>query len=492
MRIIGATAAATGAAALLLGVTGADGAPASGPAPHPRPTGPELVAQAAIGVADLRPPAPSDDPSVPGARPGRHVPIAPRPEAVKVAPGPLGIPGAAYAAYKAAADRMALEAPACGIEWNLVAAIGRIESGHADGGNVDARGQTLTPIEGPVLDGSLAGNAVIRDGAGFARALGPMQFLSTTWKMFGGDNNGDGTPDVNNLRDATYGAARYLCSSSSGLQHEANQRVAVFAYNQSNSYVDNVVAWSKAYRDRAIPVGGIPDMNAPVAPPTRLPKPLPPPKVVIVRCPTDGAVTAPPAPGSPPGAPALIAPSGPAGPGGPVALPGAPSGPPAPSAVVSAPGAPGSPAATVPGSPPVPGSPSAPAPGTASSPVPATSTPPAPPAGVRGPAGAVAPSNPGPAPVTVVDCPSTPAPPSRPVPPPAPGPVPPPGPPPAPAAGAPIPAPGAPAPGTALPGAPSAARPPAPGGRPAPSQARSAPPRGPVPPVSSTPPRPPR
>ncbi|TWS28381.1 hypothetical protein FK530_12180, partial [Tsukamurella conjunctivitidis] len=309
MRILGATAAA-GAAALLLGVAGADTAAPDVPVAHRSP-GPELVAQAAIGLADLRPPAPSDAPAAPAPR---HVPIPPRPEAVKVAPGPLGIPGAAYAAYRGAADRMALEAPGCGIEWNLVAAIGRIESGHADGGNVDAAGNTLTPIQGPVLDGSLAGNAVIRDGDGFARALGPMQFLTTTWSLFGGDNSGDGRADVNNVRDAAYGAARYLCSSASGLQSEAAQRVAVFAYNQSNSYVDNVVAWSKAYRDRAIPVGGIPDMTAPIAPPTQLPKPLPPGQVVVVGC------------GVPDGAP-----SRPAGPSGSAA----PSGPGRPSAAVS-------------------------------------------------------------------------------------------------------------------------------------------------------------
>ncbi len=279
MRNLG-FAAAAGAAALLFGVAGADAVTPGGP-PASRSAGPELVARASIGLAGLRPPAPSTGGAAPAQR---HVPIPPRPEAVKVAPGPLGIPGAAYAAYRGAADRMALEAPGCGIEWNLVAAIGRIESGHADGGNVDATGLTLTPIEGPVLDGTLAGNAVIRDGAGFARALGPMQFLSTTWALFGGDNSGDGRADVNNVRDAAYGAARYLCSSATGLQSEANQRVAVFAYNQSNAYVDNVVAWSKAYRDRAIPVGGIPDMTAPVAPPSTLPKPLPPGSVVVVGC----------------------------------------------------------------------------------------------------------------------------------------------------------------------------------------------------------------
>lgn len=438
MRILGATAAA-GAAALLLGVAGADATAPQAPTAHRSP-GPELVAQAAIGLAELRPPAPSDAPAAPAAR---HVPIPPRPEAVKVAPGPLGIPGAAYAAYRGAADRMALEAPGCGIEWNLVAAIGRIESGHADGGNVDAAGNTLTPIQGPVLDGSLAGNAVIRDGDGFARALGPMQFLTTTWSLFGGDNSGDGKADVNNVRDAAYGAARYLCSSATGLQAEAAQRVAVFAYNQSNSYVDNVVAWSKAYRDRAIPVGGIPDMTAPVAPPSTLPKPLPPGSVVVVGCGTpDGA------PSRPAGPSGATPPSGSAKPSAAASSAARPSAAPGPATTTAKPS----------------GKPSAAAPASAA----------------RGPDGT-------PAPTTVTDCatpppsgpstPGAPSGPSRPVPP---GPVP------AGEAG----------PGGALaipPGAPSTSRPaPPPAARPAPPSARPAPSSRPVPSSSPTVPRPPR
>ncbi|AUN41617.1 lytic transglycosylase domain-containing protein [Tsukamurella tyrosinosolvens] len=443
MRILGATAAA-GAAALLLGVAGADTAVPGVPDQHRSP-GPELVAQAAIGLADLRPPAPSDAPAAPAPR---HVPIPPRPEAVKVAPGPLGIPGAAYAAYRGAADRMALEAPACGIEWNLVAAIGRIESGHADGGNVDAAGNTLTPIQGPVLDGSLAGNAVIRDGEGFARALGPMQFLTTTWSLFGGDNSGDGKADVDNVRDAAYGAARYLCSSATGLQAEPAQRVAVFAYNQSNSYVDNVVAWSKAYRDRAIPVGGIPDMTAPIAPPTQLPKPLPPGQVVVVGC------------GMPDGAPSRpAAASGPAAPSG----PGKPSA--VPSAAVSSPAGPSAKPGVATTSAKPSGKPSGPA---------------APSSAARGPDGK-------PLPTTVTDCatpppsgPSTPAAPSGPSRPLPPGPAP---------AGEPgpggalaIPSGG---PSTTRPVPPAAVRPAAPSVRPAPSSR-------PVPSSSPTVPRPPR
>ncbi len=256
--------------------------------------GATLLDQYAPGMSVIIPSStpPAITAEIPG---GRIVPLSP--DAVRLPAGPLGIPGVAYKAYVSAADRMAREMPGCGVPWYLIAAIGRIESGHADGGNVDATGRTITPIMGPLLDGSLAGNnVVVASNSGgqvtYARALGPMQFLPGTWALFGGDNSGDGKPDVNNIFDAAYGTARYLCASASDLTDPANQRTAVFRYNNSAPYVANVLAWAKAYRDRAIPVGGIPEMTVPIpAPP---PPPPPPPgmqTVVVVACPTTAPTT---------------------------------------------------------------------------------------------------------------------------------------------------------------------------------------------------------
>ena len=81
---------------------------------------------------------------------------------------------------------MASSNPDCGISWNLLAGIGRIESGHANGGATNARGTAVRPIYGPALDGTLPGNEVIvQSSAGgqvnYARAMGPMQFLPGTW-----------------------------------------------------------------------------------------------------------------------------------------------------------------------------------------------------------------------------------------------------------------------------------------------------------------------
>ncbi len=110
----------------------------------------------------------------------------PPPAAVVNAPGTLRIPSMALAAYRNAESMMAAAYPGCGVSWNLLAGIGRVESMHANGGATDARGTAVRPIYGPALDGTLPGNEVIvqtvqAGRAEYARAMGPMQFLPGTW-----------------------------------------------------------------------------------------------------------------------------------------------------------------------------------------------------------------------------------------------------------------------------------------------------------------------
>nr|WP_139025787.1 lytic transglycosylase domain-containing protein [Gordonia neofelifaecis] len=184
--------------------------------------------------------------------------------------GPLGIPGVVLKAYKLAATRVAAESPQCKLPWYLLAGIGRIESGHAGNGNVDAYGNTRTKIRGPVLDGSLAGNAVIHDSdggrldgdAGHDRAMGPMQFIPSTWAAWGGDGNGDGKADPDNVFDATYSAGRYLCAGFTDIMAGQNKVNAVLRYNHSMPYVNNVLGWAAAYAAGVMPTTPIPEMSA--------------------------------------------------------------------------------------------------------------------------------------------------------------------------------------------------------------------------------------
>ncbi|MGD1110009.1 MAG: lytic transglycosylase domain-containing protein [Mycobacterium sp.] len=196
---------------------------------------------------------------------------APPPPMIVNAPGALGIPTIALSAYRGAEQKMAGEAPGCGISWNLLAGIGRIESGHAGGGAVDARGTAVVPIYGPALDGTLPGNeTIISSSAGsrvtYARAMGPMQFLPGTWARYASDGKGDGTADPQNIFDATLAAARYLCSGGLNLRDPAGVMAAILRYNNSMPYAQNVLGWAAAYATGVVPV----DLPAITGPPPPL------------------------------------------------------------------------------------------------------------------------------------------------------------------------------------------------------------------------------
>lgn len=185
-------------------------------------------------------------------------------QAAAMPAGPLGVPGVAVAAYQNAERILAAENPVCGMPWSLLAGIGRVESTHAYGGKADADGNPLSPVYGPVLDGSLTGNHVVRDSDdgvldgldGYDRAIGPMQFLPDTWKRYAADGNGDGIADPQNLFDAALTAGRYLCDGGLNMRDLAQQSKAILRYNHSMAYVANVMAWETSYSTGVAPRAG--------------------------------------------------------------------------------------------------------------------------------------------------------------------------------------------------------------------------------------------
>ena len=174
--------------------------------------------------------------------------------------GDRSIPAEALAAYKAAAGRLAAEQPQCHLEWPLLAAIGRIESDHGRDitGQIVQAGFVHQAILGPVLNGT-DGNALIRDtdhgvldgNKQFDRAVGPMQFIPSTWRIFGRDGNGDGRADPNNISDAALATATYLCAGGRDLQQGDELRAAILGYNHSTDYLRAVVAWMAVYSGKA-------------------------------------------------------------------------------------------------------------------------------------------------------------------------------------------------------------------------------------------------
>ncbi|MEU9168896.1 lytic murein transglycosylase [Streptomyces sp. NPDC048420] len=159
------------------------------------------------------------------------------------------LPASVFAAYRRAEAELARTAPGCRLRWQLLAAIGQVESGQARGGRVTADGTTVAPILGPRLDGGAF--AVVRDTDGGAydedpaydRAVGPMQFIPSTWSRWGTDGNGDGRADPGNVFDAALAAGRYLCAGGRDLSDPAALDRAVLGYNHSEAYLRTVRAW---------------------------------------------------------------------------------------------------------------------------------------------------------------------------------------------------------------------------------------------------------
>ncbi|MGH3488095.1 MAG: lytic transglycosylase domain-containing protein [Actinopolymorphaceae bacterium] len=177
-------------------------------------------------------------------------------------PGVLGIPAPMLAAYRRAAATLARTDPGCHLTWWVLAGIGKVESNHARGGRVDAKGRTNGEILGPRLDGSLANTAVIRDSddgrldrdSAYDRAVGPMQFLPGTWRTWTSDGNDDGVRDPHNIHDATLAAGRYLCAGSGDLSTPSGLARAILRYNPSGAYLRSVLGWAASYRDGGRPV----------------------------------------------------------------------------------------------------------------------------------------------------------------------------------------------------------------------------------------------
>jgi len=169
-----------------------------------------------------------------------------------------GIPAAALAAYQRAESVINSADESCNLSWQLIAAIGRVESNHGRfGGNfLDDDGVSQPGIFGIALDGT-NNTSVIRDtDAGqfdndlvYDRAVGPMQFIPSTWSVVGVDADGDGQRNPQDIDDAALGTAVYLCSGDDDLSTTAGQRSAVYRYNHSQAYVDLVLSIMEAYLD---------------------------------------------------------------------------------------------------------------------------------------------------------------------------------------------------------------------------------------------------
>lgn len=215
---------------------------------------------------------PVEDLTPTGARPLQSVPVArPAPTATAAAaPGVLqvdaewlrrtaaraGLSEAALGAYA----RAELASPeSCGLGWTTLAGVGWIESQHGTlgGRTLGADGHSSTPILGPALDGTGAFAAIratpetttYHGDPDWDHAVGPMQFIPTTWEAWAADGDGDGVRDPNDLDDAALAAAGYLCAGGRDLTTAEGWTAGVLSYNNARVYLTDVHAAATAYAD---------------------------------------------------------------------------------------------------------------------------------------------------------------------------------------------------------------------------------------------------
>ncbi|WP_409239747.1 NlpC/P60 family protein [Streptomyces sp. PA5.6] len=173
------------------------------------------------------------------------------------------IPPTMLAAYKKASGQVRRHVPRCrGMSWPILAGIAKVESNHAAGRPIAANGDIHRPrILGVLLNGSGAGqnrtvfpdtDAGRWDGTAHGeRAVGPFQFLPATWGSVGRDGNSDKTKDPHNAFDAALGAAVYLCGRGRDLNQRTQLHAAIYQYNRSQEYVNNVSSRIAQYRRAA-------------------------------------------------------------------------------------------------------------------------------------------------------------------------------------------------------------------------------------------------
>ncbi|HSD81364.1 MAG TPA: lytic transglycosylase domain-containing protein, partial [Solirubrobacteraceae bacterium] len=162
-----------------------------------------------------------DLPAAPRTPGGTPTPANPTFSLALPGPAPVGVPNFFIDKFRIPPFLLPIYQAAgieYGVRWEILAAINEIETDYGRNLNVSTAG-----------------------------AVGWMQFLPSTWKMYGVDANNDGREDPYNPVDAIFAAARYL--KAAGAEQDISR--AIFAYNHADWYVQSVLL-------RARLIGGMP------------------------------------------------------------------------------------------------------------------------------------------------------------------------------------------------------------------------------------------
>lgn len=176
----------------------------------------------------------------------------------------IGVPPRALVAYGKAEVATRQSNPACNLSWATLAGIGRIESNHGQYGGavLGADGRPSIPIIGVPLNGTGRVRAIGDTDGGrydgdtkWDRAVGPMQFIPSTWARYASDGNGDGVGDPQHIDDAALAAARYLCVGGRDMASAEGWWAGILSYNRSVEYAQKVFGVADQYAKLARGIG---------------------------------------------------------------------------------------------------------------------------------------------------------------------------------------------------------------------------------------------
>ncbi|MEU9507658.1 lytic murein transglycosylase [Micromonospora sp. NPDC048170] len=168
----------------------------------------------------------------------------------------VGISPVAMQAYGYAEVVLSQTNRSCGLSWTTLAAIGFVESGHGQANNAQLGqdGKALPEIIGLPLDGQGGRMRIADTDRGLLdrdtvldRAVGPMQFIPTTWQEIGADADNDGVKDPHDLDDAALAAGNYLCKGGRNLTIPADWWNAILSYNNVRRYAQDVYDTANRY-----------------------------------------------------------------------------------------------------------------------------------------------------------------------------------------------------------------------------------------------------